>query len=228
MTKMHTCNNVEWNNIEWNFPSPLNMVGTWKCYADIKITSCGSSILIRYENILVLLPIFPSPHRRMGPLSFRGLRSVARIFYPLLAWKSSGFAQILHDFCPKMAIWEISRGLQPPSPPPPPRMPMLLLGILWEARENSTLFSSTLFPASNTKCLKEIHLNEFIYKLFGNTVVSHTPSACVDKINCRSMWRTLIPSTHTPYGRLVGSIRGVRNYSITNCFVWKLCRCNWK
>ena len=29
------------------------------------------------------------------------------------------------------------------------------------------------------------------------------------------MWRTLIPSTHTPYGRVVGSIRGVRNYSIT-------------
>ena len=27
-----------------------------------------------------------------------GLRSVARIFYPLLARKSSGFARILHDF----------------------------------------------------------------------------------------------------------------------------------
>ena len=27
-----------------------------------------------------------------------GLRSVARIFYPLLAQKSSGFARILHDF----------------------------------------------------------------------------------------------------------------------------------
>ena len=48
---------------------------------------------------------------------------------------------------------------------------------------------------------------------FGNTVVSHTPDACVDEINCRSMWRR--SSTHTPYVRVVGSIRGVRNYSNT-------------
>ena len=34
-----------------------------------------------------------------------GLRSVARIFSPLLARKSSGFARILPDFfCPNMAI----------------------------------------------------------------------------------------------------------------------------
>ena len=35
-----------------------------------------------------------------------GLRSVARIFFPLLARKSNGFARILQDFffCPNMAI----------------------------------------------------------------------------------------------------------------------------
>ena len=32
-------------------------------------------------------------HRRMGPVSFRGLRSVARIFSPLLVRKSGGFAR---------------------------------------------------------------------------------------------------------------------------------------
>ena len=44
------------------------------------------------------------------------LRSVARIFSPLLARKSSGFARIIHYFCPKMAIWKILGGLQPPAP----------------------------------------------------------------------------------------------------------------
>ena len=32
------------------------------------------------------------------------LRSVARIFSPLLARKSSGFARILPDFCPNMEV----------------------------------------------------------------------------------------------------------------------------
>ena len=53
-----------------------------------------------------------------------GLRSVARIFSPLLARKSSGFARILHDFffCPNMAVWKILGGCSHPSPPPPPRL----------------------------------------------------------------------------------------------------------
>ena len=50
-----------------------------------------------------------------------GLRSVARIFYPLLARKSSGFARILHDFLPEYGYLKNSMGgCSPPSPPPPP------------------------------------------------------------------------------------------------------------
>ena len=58
-----------------------------------------------------------------------GLRSVARIFYPLLARKSSGFARILHDLffifllLPEYGYFKNSRGGSP-SPPPPPRTPM--------------------------------------------------------------------------------------------------------
>ena len=58
-----------------------------------------------------------------GQFRLGGLRSVARIFYPLLARKSSGFARILHDFfCPNMAIWKIlGSGL---AARPPPRKPI--------------------------------------------------------------------------------------------------------
>ena len=52
-------------------------------------------------------------HRRTEPVLFRGLRSVARIFYPLFARKSSGFAQMNWCFCPKMPIWKKSWGFQP-------------------------------------------------------------------------------------------------------------------
>ena len=56
-----------------------------------------------------------------------GLRSVARIFSPLLARKSSGFARILHDFFfwPEYGYLKYSRGGggQPAPPPPPPRTP---------------------------------------------------------------------------------------------------------
>ena len=47
----------------------------------------------------------------------RGLRSVARIFFPLLARKSSGFARIVHDLLPEYGYLKNSRGLQPPPPP---------------------------------------------------------------------------------------------------------------
>ena len=59
---------------------------------------------------------------RSGPVSFRGLRSVARIFSPLLARKSSGFARILHDCFARKRLFENSRGLQPPAPLPRPRL----------------------------------------------------------------------------------------------------------
>ena len=50
-----------------------------------------------------------------------GLRSVARIFSPLLARKSSGFARILPDFLPEYGYFDNSRGAAaPPTPPPPP------------------------------------------------------------------------------------------------------------
>ena len=53
-----------------------------------------------------------------------GLRSVARIFSPLLARKSSGFARILHDFffARKWLFEKLQGGCSPP-PPPPPRTP---------------------------------------------------------------------------------------------------------
>ena len=55
---------------------------------------------------------------------FGELRSVARIFYPLLARKSSGIAQILHDFffLPEYGHLKnyTARGSSPP-----PRTPML-------------------------------------------------------------------------------------------------------
>ena len=50
---------------------------------------------------------------RTGPVSFRGLRSVARharIFSSLLARKSRGFARILHDFLPENGYLKNSGG----------------------------------------------------------------------------------------------------------------------
>ena len=52
-----------------------------------------------------------------------GLRSVAWIFSPLLARKSSGFVRILHYFLPEYGYVKNSRGVCSP-PPPPPRTPM--------------------------------------------------------------------------------------------------------
>ena len=46
-----------------------------------------------------------------------GLRSVARIFYPLFAKKSSSFARKLHVLL-EMAIWKIIRGAAIPGQPP--------------------------------------------------------------------------------------------------------------
>ena len=60
-----------------------------------------------------------------------GLRSVARIFSPLLARKSSGFARILLDFFfARICLFEKIQGggggaaAPSPPPPPPPRTPM--------------------------------------------------------------------------------------------------------
>ena len=50
-----------------------------------------------------------------------GLRSVARIFSPLLARKSSSFARILPDFLPEYGYFETFRGGWAP-PPPAPRL----------------------------------------------------------------------------------------------------------
>ena len=57
----------------------------------------------------------------------QGLRSVARIFSPLLARISSGFARILHFFCPKIlnGYWKIlggGGGGGGAAAPPPPRL----------------------------------------------------------------------------------------------------------
>ena len=123
--------------------------------------------MIRYENILVLLPIFPSPHRRTGPLSFRGAEVSCPNILSIACLKIKWFCPNITWFLPQNGYLKNSRGLQPPSPPSP-RLACLCFSLGYYERhgKNSTLFSSTLFPASNTKCLKEIHLNEFIYKLF--------------------------------------------------------------
>ena len=54
-------------------------------------------------------------HFRLG-----GLRSVARIFYPLLARKLSGFARILHEFLLEYGYLKNSRGGGAGADPPPP------------------------------------------------------------------------------------------------------------
>ena len=46
--------------------------------------------------------------------------SVARIFSPLLARKSSGFARILPDFLPEYGYFQNSGGGGAAAPPPPP------------------------------------------------------------------------------------------------------------
>ena len=59
-------------------------------------------------------------HRRTGTVSFGGggggLKSLARIFYPLVAQKSSDFSRILPAFLPKNGYLKISKGegQQPP------------------------------------------------------------------------------------------------------------------
>ena len=77
--------------------------------------------LVKFSKCLYSLSIGVRNQFRLG-----GLRSVARIFFPLHARKSSGFARILPDVLPEYGYLEyleygyIPGGLQPPSPPPPP------------------------------------------------------------------------------------------------------------
>ena len=66
--------------------------------------------------VVISVTIYDGIHRLTGPVSFR---SVARIFSPLLARKSSGFARILPDFLPEYGYFENSRGAAAPPPPPP-------------------------------------------------------------------------------------------------------------
>ena len=54
----------------------------------------------------------------------RGLKSLVRIFYPSLARKSSGFAQVLLAFWPENGHLKDSRGMSPPPPSLPLRAPM--------------------------------------------------------------------------------------------------------
>ena len=78
-------------------------------------------------------------HRTIGVRDqFRlgGLRSVARIFSPLLARKSSGFARILPDFLPEYGYFENSRG-GGCSPPPPRLVRLCIEPIAWQTKFNS-------------------------------------------------------------------------------------------
>ena len=65
-------------------------------------------------------------HRRIRD-QFRlgGLRSVAPIFSPLLARKSSDFALILHAFLPENGYLKKLKGAAAPPPPHPPHTPMI-------------------------------------------------------------------------------------------------------
>ena len=69
----------------------------------------------------------------------RGLKSLARIFYPSLARKSSGFAQVLLAFLPKNCHLKNSRGMEPPPPPPPPSRLVLPMGISSEFSKSEFL-----------------------------------------------------------------------------------------
>ena len=84
---------------------------------------------ILYENPSVITTFYID-HRRLETIigvrdQFRlgGLRSVARIFYSLLARKSLQVVlpeYYMISFCPKMANLKNSRGLHCSPPPPPP------------------------------------------------------------------------------------------------------------
>ena len=78
------------------------------------------------------------------------LRSLARIFYPVLARKSSGFAGILHVFLPESCHFENSRGLHPPSPPPPS------LICLWWYLFHVFFWNRTCTVEIKLKCLLKI------------------------------------------------------------------------
>ena len=77
---------------------------TWKCSISFLIT-LNAAIGVRDEF-------------RSGVL-----KSPARIFPPLLAWISSGFARILPAFLPENGYLNNSRGAAVPPPPPQPHGP---------------------------------------------------------------------------------------------------------
>ena len=70
-------------------------------------------------------------HKRTGQVSFRGAEvSCPNIFFPLLARKSSGFAQILPDFLPEYCYLKNSRGAAAPFSP----MGRTPMGMTWKLR----------------------------------------------------------------------------------------------
>ena len=86
-------------------------------YPLVEILPCYSDYALNLSTITLYLK-----YKRTGQVSFGGWSLLPKYLFPLLARKSSGFAQILPFFCPKMAIWKILRGLQPLLAPWPVRL----------------------------------------------------------------------------------------------------------
>ena len=112
----------------WPFSTPMCIIkpslGLYRVYDNKSYTFliwgifCGSC---SQQKELALVIIGIRDQFRLG-----GRRSVARIFSPLLARKSSGFAQILQDFF--IYFFAENRYLKNSrAPPPPPRTPMLVM-----------------------------------------------------------------------------------------------------
>ena len=97
----------------------INYLASYEVLYDIKI--------LKLYQYLYMHSLYKSTWKEwQGNISIRdevrlrGLKSLARIFFPLLARKSSGFARILPDFfMPENCYLKYSRGVAAPPPPQP-------------------------------------------------------------------------------------------------------------
>ena len=125
-----------WCILNWCVALELRLQSTdgFKVQIILKPLGEARSALNLTENSQGLIKFDFMGIRDQFPLG--GLRSVARIFSPLLAQTSSGFARILNDFLfflPENGYLKNARGATAPPPPPPtPPPPRLVrLCLIW-------------------------------------------------------------------------------------------------